>query len=362
MPAISSDRVGIALDMHGCPNRCRHCWLGAASGKRLIDDDLRWAVAQFRRYIDSGRSPFTTLSVSSWFREPDYSPDYRQFHELEAELGDTPPGRYELLSIWRLARDSDYVSWAHSVGPDTCQISFFGLERNHDWFHQRPGAFQDALIATQRLLEVGMKPRWQLFLTTRLLPDLDALLSLIDRLRLRQRIADLGSEFQLFMHPPGPDGAARQIESLRPTLKQVADLPEEILAPSRKHFDRDLLWQPETELFAAITERGDAPSGEDALPNQLWFHIKNDWDVFANVGSLEPWWRLGNLKEDSVETIVSCYENDATPGLQSLFHQSPAQLVRSYGNPRGEKIYSNAGDLLALYRTEHCEQTWREEQ
>jgi hypothetical protein len=362
MPTITSDHVGIALDMHGCPNRCRHCWLGSASGRHLTDDDLRWAVAQFRRYIESGRSPFNALSVSSWFREPDYASDYRQLHELEAELGDTPPGRYELLSIWRLARDPDYAPWAKSVGPDTCQITLFGLEQTHDWFHRRPGAFQDALTATERLLNVGMKPRWQLFLTTRLLPDLDGLLALIDRLRLRQRVADLGGEFQLFMHPPGPDGAARQIEGLRPTLEQVANLPEEILAPSRKHFGRDLLWQTEAELFATIVERGDAPSGEEAIPNHLWFHIETDWDIFANIGSLEPWWRLGNLKEDSVETIISRYENDTTPGLQSLFHQSPAELARTHGNPRGEKIYSDAGDLLALYRTEYCEQMWRKRQ
>jgi len=28
MPAITPDEdIGLAFDMHGCPNRCRHCWL-----------------------------------------------------------------------------------------------------------------------------------------------------------------------------------------------------------------------------------------------------------------------------------------------------------------------------------------------
>ncbi len=28
MPAVPREQIGVALDMFGCPNRCRHCWLG----------------------------------------------------------------------------------------------------------------------------------------------------------------------------------------------------------------------------------------------------------------------------------------------------------------------------------------------
>jgi hypothetical protein len=43
----------VAFDMHGCPNRCRHSWLDhqvvATPRMRMTEDDVRWAVAQFRR-------------------------------------------------------------------------------------------------------------------------------------------------------------------------------------------------------------------------------------------------------------------------------------------------------------------------
>jgi len=59
MPAITPDEdIGIAFDMPGCPNRCRHCWLDhqvvATLRTRMSEEEVRWAVAQsraFRRLI-----------------------------------------------------------------------------------------------------------------------------------------------------------------------------------------------------------------------------------------------------------------------------------------------------------------------
>ncbi len=180
MPKINGERIGVAFDMQGCPNRCRHCWLGPGSGQTLSEEDVRWGASQFRDFLSGWNSSVRSLSFATWFREPDFRDDYRHLYELEAELGDGVPNRYELLSVWRLARDDTYAEWAKSVGPDTCQISFFGLKKTTDWFHRRDGAFEDALTATRRLLDVGMKPRWQIFLTTKLLPELNQFLELID--------------------------------------------------------------------------------------------------------------------------------------------------------------------------------------
>jgi hypothetical protein len=177
MPKTDTDRIVVAFDMHGCPNRCRHCWLGPAGNRVLSAEDVRWGVSRFREYLSRASTPIRMLSVATWFREPDFGDEYRELYDLEAELGDGRPNRYELLSVWRLARDEGYAEWAESVGPDTCQISFFGLEETNDWFHRRKGVFADALTATERLLNAGMKPRWQLFLTTKLLPELDGFTS-----------------------------------------------------------------------------------------------------------------------------------------------------------------------------------------
>lgn len=356
MPALTSHKLGVAFDMHGCPNRCRHCWLGAAGSRTLSAEDVRWGVARFRDWMALADTPVRELTVASWFREPDYGDEYRALHDLERELGDGEPARYELLSIWRLARDPAYAEWARTVGPDTCQISFFGLRDTNDWFHRRPGAFDDALAATERLLEVGMKPRWQIFLTTRLLPDLDGLLALVDELRLRDRVRTLGGEFGLFMHAPGPDGAGRQVEDLRPTADRLTELPEAILAPSRQHFGRDALWSTEAELHARLLGQT-GPSPAD-LPPETWFHIRSNWDVFPNTSSTDPWNCLGNLKRDPVETIVDRFERDGVPGLEVQFHMPPAELAVRYGDPEGQRVYTGSDDLLERYRGDHLRLVW----
>ncbi len=357
MPEIGKRQIGVAFDMHGCPNRCRHCYLGSGTDRILSEEDVCWGVSQFRDCIARMGGPARTLSVATWFLEPDFSDDYRELYDLEAELSDGKPNRYELLSVWRLASDDSYAEWARSVGPDTCQISLFGLGETNDWFHRRKGAFQDSLVATERLLKAGMKPRWQIFLTTKLLPELDELLELVDQLQLRERVREFGAEFQIFLHPPAPDHEARRIEDLRPTAEQVMNLPEVILAPTRKHFSREVLWQTEEALYTELLSGGTAEAG-DSLPDALWFLVCGNWDVFSNVGTLEPWYCLGNLKHDSVESILHRYEHDDVPGLRVQFHKPPAELAERYGDPRGQNIYSGKADLLSLYRGLHCEREW----
>lgn len=357
MPEIYKEQIGIAFDMAGCPNRCRHCWLGIWNNLLLSEQDVRWAVAQFRDFIARGNTSIRNLSVSTHFREPDYRDDYRHLYDLEAELGNGKPNRFELLSIWRLAKDNTYAPWAKSVGPDTCQLTLFGMKETNDWFYRRSGAFTDALKATERLLDSGMKPRWQIFLTTKLLPELDDLLALVDKLNLRKRVMELGSEFQIFLTLPGPDGEAVKIEHLRPVADQVSDLPENLLASSRKHLEKDILWRTEAELVSEIIN---APEEKEELPEKLWFFVCGNWDVYANIGTLEPWWCLGNLKRDSVETIIKRYEHDKVPGLKDLFLLSPANLAGKYGNSGGERIYSCRDSLLCRYREARCKNEWRE--
>lgn len=361
MPTITKRKIGVALDMNGCPNRCRHCYLGFGSNRKLSDDGLRWVAFQFRYYLENADTAVESLSVSSYFREPDFSDDYRHLYELEEELSDGKPERHELLSVWRLARDKEYASWAKSVGPDTCQISFFGMEETNDWFYRRKGAFRDALTATERLLDAGIKPRWQIFLTKKLIPEIDELLRLIDKLKLYERVQKLGSEFQLFMHVPGPDHEGRKIEYLRPTIEEVTSLSEDILEPSRKHLGRDILWQPESELYTAILKDEEAHPRDEKLldePSSFWFFVTNKWDVYSNVGTLEPWWKLGNLKKDSVETIMRRFEQDQVPGLDILLNYPRDRLAREYGKPHGRKLYSGKGDLISLYHAKHCEKEW----
>jgi hypothetical protein len=355
MPAIMPDEdIGLAFDMHGCPNRCRHCWLDhqvvATPRTGMTEDDVRWAVAQFRALRRPGddRPPWRCLRVDSWIREPDYSDDYRRLRALEMELSDVPPqrDRYELLSVWRLARDPEYAHWARELGIGECQITFFGLETATDWAVRRRGAFGDLLTATERLLAAGIRPRWQLVFTRMLIPDLPGLIALAEELRLRERCEPLGGPFVFWMHSPTPDGAALGLEYLRPTDRDLDRVPRQFLEQSEARMgrpigtpERALLRSLRDDCGPALRSIGEATSG-----HPVSFYIAPGFDVYLTFMAVWPAYRLGNLKTDGVAGVLDTYEQDRTPGLQAMFHTPTCELAWRFGRPHGRRLY-DTGDL-----------------
>lgn len=361
MPVIREGDIGLALDMHGCPNRCRHCALGIPRGGSMTHDDLRWAARQFREFVKPGEEkPFIKkLAVFSWFYEPDYTDDYEQLCALEAELSDVPPVRFELHSIWRLARDEKYAPWAKKVGPDTCQVSFFGLEETQDWFCRRRGAFRDSILATERLLEAGMKPRWQLFLTKKILPDLAGLMKLVDNMRLRERVRALGNEFQLFIHPPGLTGEGQRLAYLSATLEDTKRVPQELVESTRRHIKTDKIWTTEAEVMSRILSGKETVQPPYSYPPNLCFEVAANWDVFTNMGnggSYAPCWTLGNLKRDPLSVIMSNFEEDRIIPLQLNRPEILQEAARRYGNSARQDVVN---DIEESWYERYCEAEYR---
>lgn len=141
-------------------------------------------------------------------------------------------------------------------------------------------------------------------------------------------------------------------------IEETAFIPQEILAASRKHLNRPNLWQTEADLYQSVTKTEHVPAADESIldePQQFWFFVKNNWDVFSNVGTLEPWWKLGNLKVDVVSTIIRRFEQDEIPGLNILLHYPQNKLAWEFGDPHGQKVYSGRSDLLDLYLARYCE-------
>jgi hypothetical protein len=347
--------VAVLIDMAGCPNRCRHCWLGAERNRRLPPEALRQVAGEFRAWRRPGAAEpyFQQVDVASWYREPDFAPNYRELHQMEKELSDDNVSRFELLSIWRLARDPSYASWAREVGTEACQITFFGPEETTDWFTRRPGSFRDSLLATERLIEAGIRPRWQIILTRRFLPEAAAFVDLVRSLALEERVAQAGGEFAVFLNTPSPDGEAWQIEDLRPRRQDLADLPEYLVAKTLKHFGagtlEECLGRPEAELLPELRGRTEPPASlPGVLPEWPAFRVSSGFDVYTNLGETAPWWRLGNLWQDGLDEIIRRYEADEVPGLQALFRVPVGELAERYGRPEGERLYSPS-DLITRW-------------
>jgi hypothetical protein len=311
----------------------------------MTEDDLRWVVEQFHsfRRPREDRQPWDKLRVSTWFREPDFSSDYRRLYELENGLSGLPSQRagYELLSVWRAARDPEYAEWAHSIGVHVCQISFFGLEKATDWGHRRRGAFRDALAATERLLAAGILPRWQWFFTKRIIPDLPGLIALTEELRLKERCEALGGPFTLFMHCPAPDGEGLHIEHLRPTVADLEQVPGWLREQSEQRIKQPL-GEPESTLVRRLREEQKpfAATVSDLASGDPWLNVTPDFDVYPGFSETSPPFCLGNLKTDGLARIVDAFENDRTPGLQAAFHVPVSELACRFGRPHGRRIYT----------------------
>ncbi len=325
----------VAVDLAGCPNRCRHCWLGSPRNENRGVQTLTEVARLFRAH-----PAIKNLGIASWMREPDYSDDYRELWALEQRLSD--PGmaqRFELLSTWRLARDESYAPWAAEIGTKVCQITFFGMEETTDWFMRRTGAFRDQLAATEACLKVGIAPRWQLFLTKSSLPEWDDFLRLMDRLDLSRRCPT----FQVFLNSASPEGNGFEIDHLRLEESDLARIPKALVDMSRDGLS--LLGRPERALLADMCESATPPNKDGTFQ---CLYVDPDFDVYPNIGDNMPWWRLGNLKTDGVDRILRAYQNEETPGQRANQTIPVSALAERFGDPESTRLY-DGGDLVRRF-------------
>lgn len=336
--------LGVMADIAGCPNRCRHCWLSGHKNGNMVVDNFRSIAEQFKSWRDESGNAISELGFFSWWREPDYRDDYRELWQLEQEL--SSPGRatrFELLSIWRLARDESYAKWAATLPPKVCQITFFGMEENTDWGTYRKGAYKDSLLATDRLIDAGIAPRWQLFLTKRNIGELDDFLRLLYDLHLHKRCESLGQKFEIFIGGISPEGSGYELEDIRVDENDVALVPRELIDICRE--GTDLLGQTEYVLLESLHNE-DAPANISAnIPS---VSINANFDVYPNIAEPTDWWRLGNLKTDGVDAIIKANRDETTPGMRANRGIPIRELARRYGDKNSKKLYSK-DDLLCRW-------------
>lgn len=338
------DYLGVMVDIAGCPNRCRHCWLGCHKNGNMTVDDFRGIAEQFKNWRDENGEGIRELGFFSWWREPDYRDDYRELWELEQDL--SSPGRaqrFELLSIWRLARDESYAKWAATLPPKACQITFFGMEENTDWGTRRKGAFRDNLLATERLLAAGIAPRWQLFITKRCLDELDDFLRLIYSLDLYKRCESIGQKFEVFIGGISPEGNGYELVDDFIDEDDTALIPKGLIDICREGIK--LLGQPEYALLESMLKDSNPPNMSANIPS---VSINADFDVYPNIAEPTQWWRLGNLKRDGVDAVIKAYRDETTPGMIANRTIAVGELAKKYGNPQSKKMY-HPSDLICRF-------------
>ena len=149
--------LNLVVDMYGCPNRCKHCWLGNLPNNIMPNGTDELIVNLFKPY-------FKNITFYSWLREPDFCSNYKEHFKKDNLLSTIPPQRFELASFYRIVRDKEYVKFLKEVGTKKVQLTFFGLEDMTDKYVGRGGAFKELLKASNILKENGIEPRWQMFI------------------------------------------------------------------------------------------------------------------------------------------------------------------------------------------------------
>lgn len=345
------DQISVCLDMAGCPNRCKHCWLGCTPNGHLHADDLRAVAAAFRPHAHH-------LEVASWYREPDYLPEYRALWDLENELSDRRTvTHWELLSVWRAVRDDAYVPWLKTLGIRRCQLTLFGGERMTDDYTGRPGAFGEILETMDRLLDRGIAPRIQAFVNKDNLADLDAVADLIRSHRLEERCGAIGIPFSAFVHQGSCDGENAKRVAIRPTPEDLQRIPPLLIGHTLRHFGKTSLeavfGQTEQALYSEL-EADDSTAV--LVSEQPVFLVDKDFKVYPNRSAPAPYWRLGDLREDGADKILNRYRSCGSPAQQARKDVPLGAMVRACGNPSSRRLFSK-GDYIDYILNTYCEVT-----
>ena len=336
--------LALVVDMYGCPNRCRHCWLGHMPNRRMDGDAGAWIVDYFRPF-------FQHIAYYSWLREPDFCDHYRERWRRDQDISvNAAPERFELASFWRLARDPDYVLFLKEVGTKRVQLTFFGLEETTDRYVGRSGAFQELLQATDILISNGIAPRWQAFINEENKEQMLPLLNLADTLRLKERCAAFGEEFKFFVHTGSCDGENRKLYGIR---IEKGHIPEEI-KPYYLDYGEVL-----TERECCERLRDDPSHLVYHNEDQIVLNVSNTFDVYFNFTHMAEPWRIGNLKDTAPEELVRRVVEEDIPALNAARAITLGELAARYGDAQSNRAFF-LDDYKSYLLNLHVEKWWNE--
>ncbi|MBR3839896.1 MAG: radical SAM protein [Erysipelotrichales bacterium] len=322
---IEDIRLSLVVDMCGCPNRCKHCWLGHMPNTKMKDDIDEWIINYFKPY-------FKHIAYYSWLREPDFIENYRERWIKDKKLSvESTPMRFELASFYRLVRDPEYVEFLKEVGTKIVQLTFFGLEQLSDKYIGRKGAFNELLEASEILIENGIAPRWQCFINEENKNEIIDVLKLSEKLKLSERCREFGEEFKFFVHPGSCDGENYKLYDIR--LNKM-NIPNE-LRPYMLDIDE---YYSESELVEML--KNDESIVDFDYGNDLVLNISNNLDVYYNFTHMKKSWCIGNLENEEPEDLIRKVINYDVDAINKAKNISIAELVKQFGNATSDRMFA----------------------
>ena len=320
MPKANDKKLNLVVDMNGCPNRCLHCWLGHMPNRKMEEDSDLFIVDYFSPF-------FNKIAYYSWLREPDYCNDYVARWEKDKAISkNTAPERFELASFFRIVRDNEYIPFLRSVGVKKVQLTFFGLKDTQDRYVGRKGAYEEVMEASDLLIDGGIIPRWQCFINEENKEEIVALYEMAMDLKSHRF-----PELEFFVHEGSCEGENRKLYPIRIEKHHI---PEELKCV---YLDYENLLS-EAECYKLLKDDDSCPSFE--IGDEITLNISNTFDVFYNFTNMCEAWKIGNLKNNKQEKLVSDILSGNTYALNKAKQCTWSELAKEYGDPGSDKVFS----------------------
>lgn len=340
-------KIMICLDMYGCPNRCKHCWLGVTPNGNMTISDLKFTAEQFRPFTDC-------LQVYDWYREPDFRDNYQEMYNLCNQLSDGQREHFELASFWRLVRDAGYAKWLASLGLKKVQLTMFGGQETTDYYIGRKGAYTEILEAMEILMENKISPRIQTFINKNNIEELGEIEKLINDLDLDNRCKAFGGEFSFFLHQGSCDGENEKLYDIRVTPEDLNKIPQLLEEYTLKHFRKnnwvDVFGKTEQALCEELESDQSTLSYVSDSPV---FYIDKDFNVYPNISTPASHWCLGNLKSQGGKTVLENYVHSKGKAQKIRLSVPLNEIVKSQANREGQRLFDK-GDYIEFLLNKYC--------
>jgi MoaA/NifB/PqqE/SkfB family radical SAM enzyme len=328
------NKIVVALDMAGCPNRCKHCWIGTSPNGHLKKEALYYVANEFKTISNN-------FEIASWYREPDFLDNYEELWTIENELSTNRTAHhFELISYWRAVRDNRYVPWLKKIGVNTCQLTLWGNKEKTDYYVGRNGAYEEILQTINVLLDNQMVPRIQIFLNKDTINELKYLEDLIISLNIESRCKEFGKKFSLFLHQGSCDGENTKLYDIWITPEDIDKLPSTLVKYTLDHFRvntiMDVFGKTEQELYKKLIE--DENTSNFVSDNPVFFVDKN-LDVYPNISNTSLYWLLGNLKKDGAKKIIKKYTGNKSIAQNISITKPICEIIEKTGNSKSQRLF-----------------------
>lgn len=324
---------GITLNIHAmpCTNFCKHCWAQGSPRKRKMPLEqilfVLEKLAELKEHFP--RVGFFLLD------EPTNHPHFIEIIEKASELELLGEECFISTNGSILSRAPDEV-WArlNKAGVEWLQLTLYGLERTHDDFARRRGAFRDVIATAKRAREHSI--RWWLGVVFH--PDnAHELVETIEYAKSLDPSGEANVSWYTFLW----QGRGRMAK--RPKTKDYALLPDSL---------KGECWVEEREAVRKILESPDlsARRADESFCPYLGLEVDQDLRVFCGgacdsggiagaVPELREDFALGHLGEEGFLPLLESYQHEPPRVIQLLSKVTWGELAERYGDETNDEIY-----------------------